>query len=842
MKIPPRITLAACAALLALSPPELARAAVAQRRAAPSSLEFATARHVYLRGEPAKLELKVAATPPGAWVEFDTGGWLATRVPAADEAVYTIDTALLRAGDYDVRARLVQDGQELGQARFALTIAPERNPQRYPVYRWHAIPPANFAWWRSRGFNGFVSPRVLDPLTGDSDAEIQHLLDESARMGFDAGCYLNPFLATRGNWQAEALVQAAPAPQKSARREKLYPRAPDVVAYSEAVARSWVDRFSDFPAWKHALLTTEYQIPQNYSPLSRELAKAEAGVDLARLGALDERSQLHRVVGGLIDDDDPYYRYLKWWWHTGIGDARVNQRMAEIIKARRSDVLTWHDPYRLAPVRDVNLGLDAVSTWTYAHPDTRRLLYTAALQALARPAQQKVMQTITLFLYGRFVVPLQRSTAVLGRDEGGSDPFFTAGPDFAREATWLAFSQRPDLLCYYNHSTQSPHLTTRDPDVISPETFDAIGETVNVLVEPYGPMVLAARCPAAPVAVLMSAVSEWFGQTPRHVGWANEQFLPYVALLAMNHVPFEVLLDDDILEGALSRYSTLVLPRPATMTRKMHAAILAFVQHGGRVIADSSLRAPIPGVVLTSYNFATQNQVDGGALAAGRAVTAEEDRATQERYAAELKPHLAHIARPAEASSPRVVINTLEAGAARLVFLVNADKTYGPRFGQHRLHMEEGVRLGADVRIRLAGKPTLYDVLAHKPIAYESKEGHAVFRTELPAARGKLIAIFPEEFGTPDIDVPAGVKPGTVLPIRITLRTKSGQPLAVPHPIRIEVVDPLGRRSGYTRYAACADGSYVLPFRPALNDAPGTWSVRVTELIAGKSAEATFAR
>jgi hypothetical protein len=234
--------------------------------------------------------------------------------------------------------------------------------------------------------------------------------------------------------------------------------------------------------------------------------------------------------------------------------------------------------------------------------------------------------------------------------------------------------------------------------------------------------------------------------------------------------------------------------------------------------------------------------VDGRALATGRAVTAEEDRTTQEHYAADLKQHVAHVTRPAEASSPRVVINTLDAGAAQLVFVVNVDKTYGPRFGQHRLHMEEGVRLTTDVRIRITGKPALYDVLAHKPISYEVHEGHAEFRIELPAARGKLIAVYPEEIGTPGVEVPIGATPGAVMPIRILVPALSGKALAAPHPVCIEVIDPLERRNEYTRFAACADGSYTLPFRPALNDAPGTWTVRVVDLIAGKSAEATFVR
>lgn len=813
----------------------------ARRETAGPSIGFSTLRHAYVRGESARLQLRIARAPSGAVVRCDTGGWLATETPARGEVDYAIDTGLLRAGDYDVQARLMHDGREVARTVFPLSIAPERNPQRYPVYRWQGIAPDELAWWRSRGVNGFVAPRLYDPLTGRTDAAIRNMLDESARAGFDVGCYLNPFLSTRDDWDREAFVQGASSAQKSPRRPRLYPRDPGVVAHAEALARSWTERFAEFPAWRHALLSTEYQIAQNVSPLARRLARDEAGVELAELGSLATPKPEHGARGGLIEDDNPHYRYLRWWWHRGIGDAHVNERMAAALKSSRPDVLTWHDPYRLAAVRDANSGLDAVSTWTYAHPDTRRLLFTTALQAVARPARQQVMQTITLFLYGHFAVPLERSTAVLGRDDSGADPFYTAGPDFAREATWLAFSQRPDLLCYYSHSTQSPHNVTRDPDILSPETYDAIGETVRTLVEPFGPMVLASRRPRAEVAVLMSAVAEWFGRAPRHVGYPTEQFLPYAALLAMNHVPFEVLLDDDILEGALQRYSTLVLPRPSVMTRRMHEAIVAFAERGGKVIADASLGAAIPRAVLTNYDFTAQNRVDGRAIAAGRVITAEEDRNTQERYAMDLRRHLAHVVRPARAGSPRVVINTLEAGATQLVFFVNSDKTRGPRFGAHGVHLEEGVRLATEVRIRVKGKPVLYDVLARKPVAYRVDDGDAVFDLELPAARGKLVAVYPEEVGTPTIEVSAFV-PGQVAPIRIAVRTASGKTLAVPHPLRIEITDPHGRRNEYTRFAACTDGVYTLPFRAALNDAEGQWKLRVTDLIGGKTADAVFSR
>ncbi len=207
----------------------------------------------------------------------------------------------------------------------------------------------------------------------------------------------------------------------------------------------------------------------------RELARREAGVDLDRVlspeWVRNGRAMLIpdklppdlQPKDGLIADDHPVYRFLKWWWERGHGTSVLNAEMARVIKAGKPDVMVWHDPYRLAPVHHSHEGLDAISTWTYGHPDIRRLAYTTVLQAAAKPSGQKVMQNITLFLYGRYVIPLGRASSQPLADRAGRDPFFTAGPDYAREATWLVMSQRPDVLCYYAAGSRGSPARTSIP-------------------------------------------------------------------------------------------------------------------------------------------------------------------------------------------------------------------------------------------------------------------------------------------------------------------------------------------------------------------------------------------
>ena len=95
-------------------------------------------------------------------------------------------------------------------------------------------------------------------------------------------------------------------------------------------------------------------------------------------------SETMKPKNGIISDDNPMYQMMMWWWQDGNGIGKLNGIMADIIHAKRDDILTWHDPYRSSPVYGTHDGLDVISTWTYGHPDIKRLYYTKVLQAAAR--------------------------------------------------------------------------------------------------------------------------------------------------------------------------------------------------------------------------------------------------------------------------------------------------------------------------------------------------------------------------------------------------------------------------------------------------------------------------
>jgi len=821
----------------------LAGAAVAAAQDG-ATARYAGVARAWPRGEKALIRLQVSGADQAA---VDVSGWLARTVPVKDGlAEIELDTNLLRAGDYDLRARLLRGGAQAGEAVFPVAIGRPHDTERMPIWRWGGGG-GDLGLLMQFGYTGAWLSSMQAPEGDRSPAEYasRHAsaMNESARLDFDMGLYLHPFLSkallsvegSRGT-----LGNGKPA-------DKVYPLAPPVMDYCRRLARASAEAFAPFPAWRHAMLTSEYHTPMAMHPEAARLAREEAGLDLDKvpLGAgYRGRGEVEVVSGddlkdGIIADDNPHYRFLKWWWERGHGTAGANAEMAKALKAARPDVITWHEPYRLAPVRNSHAGLDMIGTWTYGWPDIKRLVYTTYLQAAARPAGQKVQQNITLYVYGRTAVALKESTAEFDHDFAGKDPSFTAGPDYAREAMWIVFSQRPDVMAFYAAGALSFEKTSLDPSVYSPETYAAIGETARLLVKPYGPAVLDAQRLRPRVAVLASAVGKWFQPTPKTAGYPCEATLPYATLLMRNQVPFDVLLDDDIIEGKAKEYALLVLPVSGTVTARMAEQLRAFVAGGGKVIANQPFRLDLPGVALTDFDFSHQQRMSGTLYP--KHVTADQDREIMEGYASKLSELLKGVDRPVSASSPRVLANGLDGGAARYHFLINDDRTSGPRYGKYQLRHELGVAQTTKVSVAIDGRPALYDALARKAVKYAVEQDRAVFDVTMPAARGKLIVALPEEIGGVAVSAPAQARKGAAVTVKIGVAGKGGKPLAASLPLKVKITDSLGRETEWTRFSTTrrgAGGECVFSFVPALNDVSGVWTVSVEELVSGATTTA----
>ena len=823
---------------------------------------FLNLAYAYPRGAPFVARLQVAGADE---VEFDVNGWLPRTERVQEGAArYEVDTTLLRAGDYDVRARLKRAGREVARARMPLTVGPPHDAERMPVWKWGSIgyTVEELRLWKESGFTGGCVGQGSDPMipVGTSRSYYTRLLDEAARVDFDGGFSLFP-LQSKG-FQAREDVRGVYA--NGTRADKVYPLAPDALDFARRTADTWTQYLGESPALRFLFLNSEHEVPLAPHPEATRLAQEEIGLDLTELPVEEGSRRRGRLnvtpaafEDGVIPDDHPHCRFLKWWWERGHGTNALNAAMSETAKKRRPELITYHDPYRLAAVRHSHRGLDMISTWTYGAPDIKRLAYTTYLQAAARGHKLLVQQTITTLLYGYMFMDMTQSKEESQFDFGQYAQFGFAGfgPDYCREATWLVVSQRPDMLSYFIGTPLNFANPRLDPNVTSPETLGAITEVSRYLIQPYGPALLDSKRWRPPVALLASATGAWFHVGTYNSGYMAEQTLPYASLLMMNHTPFDVLLDDDLIEGAAGRYRALILPFSATVTQSMAGRLKEFAAAGGRVIVNEPFRLDLSGAIRTNYDFTFEFNCRGTAPANER-VSAEEHRQRMEAYAADLAQHLDGLRGPVR-SGTRVLSNSLEAGDVRYHFLINDDRTYGPRFGQQELWFELGLPQRAEVTIvdtdreQIPGGhddsvnislSVLYDAIRRKEIAAKAAgAGSLRFGISLPAGSGKLIAALPEPIGAVRLELPKEATLGKPVTLRATVLGKSGRVLRGSLPLRVDIDDAAGRRTEWSRYTTtrrAKDGVCEFPFVPAVNDLAGVWTILVTDLVGDRKAEA----
>lgn len=310
----------------------------------------------------------------------------------------------------------------------------------------------------------------------------------------------------------------------------------------------------------------------------------------------------------------------------------------------------------------------------------------------------------------------------------------------------------------------------------------------------------------------------------------------------MNHVPFDVLLDDDLIEGAASQYAALVLPFSATVTRKMAERLREFAAGGGKIIVNEPFRMDLPGAIRTNYDFAFERNVRG--TAGDRLVSIDEHRRRMEAYAADLAKHLEGLHGPVRPEGLRVLANTLDAGDVQYHFLINDDKTYGPRFGKHRVWFDLGVPQMARVAIADDRRPVLYDAIRRRRIVTSPGEREAApFDIGLAAADGKLIAALPEPIKAVHIKAPTQAKAGESVAMQLTVLGESGQVIRGGLPLRVDIDDAIGRRTEWSRFTTTRrgkDGVCEFVFTPAINDAVGDWTIRVVDLVSDKTATASL--
>ena len=808
----------------------------------------------YPQGSICEIQFKSDVNSP---VRFSVDGLL-EKIVGSDNSVFTysIDTAMLRQGKYKVMAELMKGDFKGRKFSKDIQVCKPHDKNRMPLWTW-GNGSWKKEWFMQHGFvGGFTNQIKCLPDEGSAERReadrAKQQLELSAMLDYDYGVYLSPMRSPilKADRTIHKIFPDGLIDEDY--RAPVYPLEPKAIEYSKKVARYWSDFTSKYPAWRHVMLSSEYHRAYCTNKIAKDTAKAEAGIDIEEfiavqgkwhIGELTEGANLV-AVDGVVPDDHPRYKFMKWFRPRGLGLSSLNAVMSEEIKNIRPDLLTWHDPYRDVGVRGTHKGLDVISTWTYGYPDIKRLCYTNYLQGAAKPFGQKVMQTITLWLYGHFVIPLEHSTADFERDFPGRDPYFVAGSDYATEALWIVFSQRPDIMCVYSSGALmtkmfDPNISERELSYTSPETWEAIGDFAGAVQKPLGPALLQCKRLENKVALYNSVTGLWFGESTGW-GYGNEKTLPYATLLVMNHVPFDVVMDDDVSEGALSNYGTVIIPLAQAFSQTNYEKLQSFIQNGGRVIANKPVKAKFDKIIETDFDFSYQKNLTGRINQKDR-ITAEQCRTTTESYAKQLSTVLSDMNKPAWSSSMRVICNSLIGNDVKYHFFINDNRGYGDRFGKWKLFFEKVLPLKAKGYVKFDGG-VLYNVLTGQKVGHKKESDYAEFPVEFAGAEGKIIAHLPEEISGVHIKGPRKVARLKSVQFDILINGVSGKKVKGIMPLKLKVVEPDGKIfcSGYSSTKHALDYSDTFEFTAAANEKTGKWSIEVEELITHKTQQYSF--
>ncbi len=338
-----------------------------------------------------------------------------------------------------------------------------------------------------------------------------------------------------------------------------------------------------------------------------------------------------------------------------------------------------------------------------------------------------------------------------------------------------------------------------------------------------------------------------------------ERLLLLYTAAKMAHIPIFPVVEEDVLDGTVAaNHRALILTGISRLDPKIVGALEAWIVAGGQVILGDECTVPIAGALRLGATvhdhiyrefktFMEDPNVDPR-LRREQALA----RRSPLAYYREAQPIADALAARCEAigirplvacDAPDVFASRHAFGDIEYLFLVNAaTEAAGVTDGRWNSVCARAAR----VSLPDDGRP-IYDAVVGGATAEFGQDG-AARSAALRFGPGQMRVfartarpLGPPHISTPLVSAANYAASGAVRPltIRVSVADAAGAPLQAVLPMRIRVTDPLGV-TRYDLYRASAGGELRLELPLAVNDPPGTWSVRVDDLVSGLGSTAAF--
>jgi hypothetical protein len=520
----------------------------------------------------------------------------------------------------------------------------------------------------------------------------------------------------------------------------------------------------------------------------------------------------NHIPPAVVPMDYPPLKFLQWWNERGQGYWLLGSDIARNMRAAGLTGINYYSdqPDALAQFAE----MDMIDYWGYPRcPEglVARFNRTNNYARLLGKRFQAMPGTVYWDDGNGLWVQDEGKRKVLG-----------LSPDCFRENLWMSVACPSHSIGLYGLGERKTELYDKTCDQVMTDTY--------ALIQPIGTLVGDLPQEPAPVAMLETDGLN-FIQPGITDDWVRHWITRNVSrTLARSRVPFDWIGDEHVKAGWLKQYKAVALPGAWVLPEETHRALVAYAKAGGKVVADKSLRADIPG----AQKLDIENQAGPQ-----EALVKEWGRWGQQMR--EAYPGFAQVSAP-----DKVFMYTREAGGAgmqpaRYIFLINDNREPGPQYDRFKVNL---IPADGGGPLRDKGLPTdliltvpkgfaLYDVLSHKPLTATVVGAKQTVQVHLDPGAAAVIAALPQPIAKLKATLPAAIKPGTQANLDLQVLDASGRLVRGRQLAELKVTTPEGEWPGVQRYLRINDGKLTVPIRLSMTAEPAQWRVEVTEWVSG---------